>query len=42
MICHMVRRLRGSSPVVGSSRKINAGSPTRVIARSSLRRMPPE
>ena len=32
---HMVRRLRGSSPVVGSSRKIKRGVPTRVIARSS-------
>ena len=40
MICHMVRRLRGSSPVVGSSRKITAGSPTKVMARSSLRRIP--
>ncbi len=39
---HMVRRLRGSSPVVGSSRKIKRGVPTRVIARSSRRRMPPE
>ncbi len=29
MICHMVRRLRGSRPVVGSSRKMIRGSPTR-------------
>ena len=42
MICHIVRRLRGSRPVVGSSRKMMRGSPTRVIARSSRRRMPPE
>jgi len=42
MISHMVRRLRGSSPAVGSSRKITDGSPTKVIARSSLRRIPPE
>jgi hypothetical protein len=41
MISHMVRRLRGSKPVVGSSRKITRGS-TRVIARSSRRRIPPE
>ena len=39
---HMTRRLRGSSPVVGSSRKMIRGSPTRVIARSSRRRMPPD
>ena len=36
------RRLRGSSPVVGSSRKITRGEPTSVIARSSRRRIPPE
>ena len=41
-ICHMARRLRGSRPVVGSSRKITRGSPTRVIARSRRRCMPPE
>lgn len=41
-VSHMVRRLRGSSPVVGSSRKITWGSPTRVMARSSRRRIPPE
>ncbi len=38
----MVRRLRGSRPVVGSSRKITRGSPTSVMARSSRRRIPPE
>src|SRR5450759_3174716 len=42
MICHMVRRLRGSSPVVGSSRKITVGLPMSVIARSTRRRIPPE
>ena len=42
MICHIVRRLRGSRPVVGSSRKTICGSPMRVMARSSRRRMPPE
>ena len=36
------RRLRGSRPVVGSSRKMIRGSPTSVIARSSRRCMPPE
>ena len=41
-ISHIVRRLRGSKPVVGSSRKITRGSPTRVMARSSRRRIPPE
>ena len=42
MISHIVRRLRGSRPVVGSSRKITCGEPTSVIARSSRRRIPPE
>jgi len=42
MISHIVRRLRGSSPVVGSSRKITLGRPTNVMARSRRRRMPPE
>ena len=42
MVSHMVRLLRGSNPVVGSSRKITFGAPTSVMARSSLRRMPPE
>jgi hypothetical protein len=35
-------RLRGSSPVVGSSRYSTRGLPTRLAARSSLRRIPPE
>ena len=39
---HIVRRLRGSSPAVGSSRKMIRGLPTRVIARSSLRCIPPD
>ena len=42
MISHIVRRLRGSRPVVGSSRKITLGRPTNVMARSRRRRMPPE
>ena len=42
MIDHIVRRLRGSNPVVGSSRKMIRGLPTSVIARSSFRRIPPE
>ena len=42
MLSHTARRLRGSSPVVGSSRKITCGEPARVIARSSRRRIPPE
>ena len=37
-----VSGLEGSSPVVGSSRKITDGRPTRLAARSSRRRMPPE
>ena len=35
-------RLRGSSPVVGSSRKMTGGLATSAAARSSRRRMPPE
>ena len=35
-------RLRGSSPVVGSSRNSTSGAATRLAARSSRRRMPPE
>ena len=35
-------RLRGSSPVVGSSRKSTGGRATSAAARSSRRRMPPE
>ena len=42
MICHISRRLRGSSPAVGSSRKMMRGSPIKVIARSRRRRIPPE
>ncbi len=42
MICHMVWRERGSKPVVGSSRKMIRGSPTRVMAMSRRRFMPPE
>ena len=42
IVCHMPRRLRGSSPAVGSSRKMTRGSPTSVMARSRRRRMPPE
>jgi hypothetical protein len=38
----MWRRPRGSSPVVGSSRKITRGEPISVIARSRRRRIPPE
>src|SRR5438270_1419227 len=41
MICHIVWRLRGSRPVVGSSRKISRGCPIRVIARSRRRFIPP-
>ena len=36
------RRLRGSSPVVGSSRNRTGGRHTSAAARSSRRRMPPE
>ena len=35
-------RLCGSSPVVGSSRKRMGGAASRLTARSSRRRMPPE
>ena len=42
MSCHMVWRLRGSRPVVGSSRKISRGRPIRVIAMSRRRFSPPE
>ena len=37
-----LRRAAGSSPVVGSSRKITGGSAITLAARSSRRRMPPE
>jgi hypothetical protein len=39
---HMSLRLRGSSPVVGSSRNITGGEAMSAPARSSRRRMPPE
>src|SRR4029453_2079196 len=39
---HIRRRLTGSSPVVGSSRNSTGGRVTRLAARSSRRRMPPE
>ncbi len=41
-ICHRSSRLRGSRPVVGSSRNSTVGDATRHAARSSRRRMPPE
>ena len=40
--CHTVTRACGSSPVVGSSRKITGGFPMRLIAMSRRRRIPPE
>ena len=42
MVSHIWPRVRGSSPVVGSSRKISGGRVIRLAARSSRRRMPPE
>ncbi len=39
---HTSIRASGSSPVVGSSRKITGGLPIRLIAMSRRRRMPPE
>ena len=39
---HMVLRLRGSRPVVGSSRKSTDGLPVRLMAMSRRRRIPPE
>ena len=39
---HIASRLRGSRPVVGSSRKSTDGRPIRLMAMSSRRRMPPE
>ena len=42
IIPHSSSRLRGSRPVVGSSRYRNRGRPTRLAARSSRRRIPPE
>lgn len=42
MICHMLCRERGSRPVVCSSRKMIHGSPTRIMAMSRRRFIPPE
>ena len=42
MRSHIAMRLRGSRPVVGSSRNSTDGRPMRLIAMSSRRRMPPE
>src|SRR5690606_17737622 len=42
MTRHRSMRLRGSRPVVGSSRNSTGGSATSAQARSSRRRMPPE
>ena len=42
IISHRLRRLRGSSPEVGSSRNITFGRATSDAARSRRRRMPPE
>ena len=39
---HMCRLVTGSSPVVGSSRKITLGSLIREIATETLLLMPPE
>ena len=40
--CHTSMRASGSSPAVGSSRKMTGGFPMRLIAMSRRRRMPPE
>src|SRR3984957_6221395 len=40
--CHTSVRASGSSPAVGSSRKMTGGFPMRLIAMSKRRRMPPE
>ena len=42
MVSHIWPRVRGSRPVVGSSRKISGGRVIRLAARSRRRRMPPE
>jgi hypothetical protein len=39
---HVLRRLSGSRPVVGSSRNSTSGLPSNASARSSRRRSPPE
>src|SRR4051812_5823461 len=42
IVSHIWPRVRGSRPVVGSSRKISGGRVIRLAARSRRRRMPPE
>ncbi len=42
IVSHIWPRVRGSRPVVGSSRKISGGLVIRLAARSRRRRMPPE
>ena len=42
IVSHRPSRLRGSRPVVGSSRNSTGGRKTSAAARSSRRRMPPE
>ena len=42
MVSHICARVRGSRPVVGSSRKMSGGCAMRDAARSRRRRMPPE
>ena len=42
IVSHIPSRLRGSRPVVGSSRKTTGGLATSAAARSRRRRMPPE
>ena len=42
IVSHIWARVRGSRPVVGSSRKISGGCAMRLAARSRRRRMPPE
>jgi hypothetical protein len=42
MVSHICARVRGSSPVVGSSRNSSGGVAIKPAARSRRRRMPPE
>mmetsp|Transcript_24589 Transcript_24589/g.66882 ORF Transcript_24589/g.66882 Transcript_24589/m.66882 type:complete len:105 (+) Transcript_24589:325-639(+) len=42
MSCHMRRLVSGSRPVVGSSRKMTAGPPTRAMPSETRRFWPPE
>ena len=42
IVSHISPRVRGSRPVVGSSRKISGGLVIRLTARSRRRRIPPE